>query len=259
MERINTSCSFSGKVAEIYDVFFLGGIDSEIDYLLGIINEKLNNHNNLNCLDVGCGTGAHAYRMAQSGLKVTAGDISKDMLNVAKAKHAHDNIEYHILDATDFSMENRFNVVFALSHVIGYQLDNESVFKMLENIYNSLTSGGIFIFNFYHAPGVAENKLKSRIKNVQDKDLNITRCSNATNNLMENVLDLEYYYLVEELNEKENITSVTVHEKMRYFSKLEIEYYLKNAGFDEIEIYNYLTKEALTEDDWNGAVIAKKR
>ena len=206
-------------------------------------------------LDVGCGTGAHAQRFAENGLEVLSLDISEDMLKWAKRNHSHPSVQYIQADITQFATEEKYDIVVALSHVIGYQWTNGQVEAMLRNINRSLSQQGVFLFNFYHAPAVDASKLRSKFKQVRNDKYIVTRVSNVVNNTMENVIEEEYYYLIEE---SDQVYSVAIHEKMRYFSLLEIEYFLKKAGFQIEKAYNYLTKDDLLPDDWNGFIIARK-
>jgi len=177
------------------------------------------------------------------------------MLKWAKRNHSHPSVQYIQADITQFATEEKYDIVVALSHVIGYQWTNGQVEAMLRNINRSLSQQGVFLFNFYHAPAVDASKLRSKFKQVRNDKYIVTRVSNVVNNTMENVIEEEYYYLIEE---SDQVYSVAIHEKMRYFSLLEIEYFLKKAGFQIEKAYNYLTKDDLLPDDWNGFIIARK-
>ena len=54
-------------------------------------------------LDIGCGNGALARRLAAQGARVTAFDFSAEMIRLARARGKSDlaPVEYHIIDATD--------------------------------------------------------------------------------------------------------------------------------------------------------------
>jgi SAM-dependent methyltransferase len=54
-------------------------------------------------LDIGCGNGALARRLAERGARVTAFDFSEEMIRLAKRRNPIDapSIDYHIIDATD--------------------------------------------------------------------------------------------------------------------------------------------------------------
>jgi len=54
-------------------------------------------------LDIGCGNGALARRLAAQGARVTAFDFSEELIRLAKRRHPGDaaGIEYRVIDATD--------------------------------------------------------------------------------------------------------------------------------------------------------------
>lgn len=51
-------------------------------------------------LDVGCGTGRHAVRLAAAGARVTALDFSPRMLEIARAKAGAEGVRFHLHDVT---------------------------------------------------------------------------------------------------------------------------------------------------------------
>lgn len=253
MVRETSDSSFTGSIPMIYDTFFLQNISAEMEYLNGLLSQLGASSGKL--LDCGCGTGAHAERFAKSGYEVTALDVSQDMLTCAEKKHNHPHVTYGLQDLTKMQIRGGYSVAVSLSHVIGYQYSNDSVYAMLKNIYDALEVGGLFLFNFYHGPGVLPWKLSSRMKQVEGEHGIITRCSNAVNDLLHSLLYLEYYYLIEA---GEKVETVTINEKMRYFSLVEMEYFLTTAGFEILDEYKYLTDSAIDENTWNGFVIAKR-
>ena len=64
-----------------------------VDRLLGDIA-------GLDIIDLGCGTGRHALRLATAGAKVQAVDFSEQMLARARQKSHNLNVEFHSLDLT---------------------------------------------------------------------------------------------------------------------------------------------------------------
>lgn len=259
MKHYTGESSFYGKLPEIYDLFFLQNCDCQVAYLLNVIQNSKNlcarGGEGRTCLDIGCGTGAHAEKLAEQGIEILALDLSEDMLKWARYKHSHPNVQYIKMDITQFQPTTKFDFAVALSHVIGYQWKNSQVEDMLVHANRSLLGHGFLLFNFYHAPAVSTAKLRSKFKQVENDEYIVTRVSNAVNNPMENILEEEYYYIVETQDE---IFSISIQEKMRYFSKLEIEYFLEKAGFKIEHLWRYLSKDNLTEDDWNGFIVARK-
>lgn len=74
-------------------------------------------------------------------------DISKRMLETAKQKHAHPQIEYRQIAMEDLTLEpDSFDVVFS-SLALHYVKDYE---QLVQHIANWLTKGGNFVFSVEH-------------------------------------------------------------------------------------------------------------
>ena len=67
-------------------------------------------------LDIFCGTGEHALRMAQRGYAVTGIDASQDMLAVAQAKceAAQVSVDYQRTDIFDFVHASQYDAAYCL-------------------------------------------------------------------------------------------------------------------------------------------------
>lgn len=250
--------SFEGGIVGYYDLFYGGNFENEFNYIKKIINwvdcSILLQPGD--CLDAGCGTGALTQKFSSFFNKITAMDISKDMLEYAKRFHFAHNICYIHEDIRKFNTKSKNDIAFALAHVIGYQLDNDSVEKMLMNINKSLKNNGIFLFNFYNEPALLQGKLESRYKKVQDNTAIISRFSNASIYAEDNVLLLDYYYIIESSGNP--LDCFEIHEKMRYFTVKEMEYYLSKTGFEIIKTFKYGTQDMLSSQEWNAGMVVRK-
>ena len=89
---------------------------------------------NSKVLDVGCGHGYVAYKVAEKAQKVVAIDISKNHIELAKKIHQKINIIYLVGDATKFQFEEKFDYII-LSNIL------EHIKKRIEflNKFKSLT------------------------------------------------------------------------------------------------------------------------
>ncbi|MEM9773557.1 MAG: class I SAM-dependent methyltransferase [Chloroflexota bacterium] len=68
-------------------------------------------------LDIGCGVGALAHSMAQTGALVTGIDYNKKSLDQAKSQFKHDNIQFLYGDVLETEFEKPFDVV-VMSNVL---------------------------------------------------------------------------------------------------------------------------------------------
>jgi 2-polyprenyl-3-methyl-5-hydroxy-6-metoxy-1,4-benzoquinol methylase len=102
-------------------------------------------------LDIACGNGAFARRMADLGASVVATDISDKLIERAQARSAQYPISYHVVDATDEKAlvalgEGRFDAV-ACNMAI---MDMASTQPMLRAVRRLLRHDGRFVFTIMH-------------------------------------------------------------------------------------------------------------
>ncbi len=90
-------------------------------------------------LDVGCGAGQLAEQISKSGATVIGIDQSADMIQ--KAKSNYPQLEFHVMDAANFSFKTPFDAVFS-NATMHWVLEKE---KAIECIGNTLKKGGRFV------------------------------------------------------------------------------------------------------------------
>lgn len=98
-------------------------------------------------LDLCCGIGRHCLEFARRGFEVTAVDRTRFYLDTAsgRAKDEGLKVEFVHADMRDFHKDGAFDVIVNLFTSFGYFEDPEDDRRVVENVYRSLTSGGIFL------------------------------------------------------------------------------------------------------------------
>ena len=98
-------------------------------------------------LDLCCGFGRISAELAQRGFSVTGIDINKNYLKKAKKEAVYKklDIEYIHSDARKFSRPDYFDLAVNLYVSFGYCENSGDDLLILENVYNSLKNGGVFI------------------------------------------------------------------------------------------------------------------
>ena len=93
-------------------------------------------------LDVGCGTGDLAHKIAEFGADVTGIDASANMVEQAKAKYPA--LSFSVQDATKLAFYEQFDAVFS-NATLHWIKEPETA---LRSIYTSLKHGGRFVAEF---------------------------------------------------------------------------------------------------------------
>lgn len=101
-------------------------------------------------LDIACGNGQFARKMAGLGAKVTAIDFSEKFIAIAKSKGDH-NIEYQVLDVTSKNNLKKLSGNIFDSIVCTMALmDMEHIEVLITGLPEMLKKEGIFVFSILH-------------------------------------------------------------------------------------------------------------
>ncbi len=100
-------------------------------------------------LDLACGTGRMALRMAAQGYEVTGVDIVPEM--IARAREKADSqaasIEWVVADARTFHLSKQFPFIYMLEHPFQFLLTREDQEAMLVCVREHLQPQGCFLFD----------------------------------------------------------------------------------------------------------------
>src|SRR5438067_6613191 len=99
-------------------------------------------------LDLACGTGRMALRLAAQGYQVTGVDITPEMIEWARQKAAKQglSIERVVSDARTFHLLKQFSFIYMLENVFQFFLTREDQEAMLARVREHLHPQGCFLF-----------------------------------------------------------------------------------------------------------------
>ncbi len=102
-----------------------------------------------NWLDISCGTGSMAIRLADRGIDMTAVDLSSHMIEIAREKAAQQKvaIEFVVGDMIRFNSNAQYDVIINLHDGLNYLLDVADTQSFMENSYGLLKPGGVLLFD----------------------------------------------------------------------------------------------------------------
>jgi len=120
-------------------------------------------------LDLACGTGHHSIFFAKSGYEVTGADLSEKMLQIAgknsKGVSGVRFVKAGFLDVYP-KLKDKFDAVICLGNSLPHLLSQKDLKKTLQNIYNLLNPGGIFILQNRNYDRILKKKIRFMAPNI---------------------------------------------------------------------------------------------
>jgi SAM-dependent methyltransferase len=232
---------------------------AEAEYVHGLIERF--NPGSRDVLDLGCGTGCHAIRLAERGYRVTGVDRSDAMLDRARARSEktpglRTRLTWSCGDVRSVDIECHFDAVVSLFHVASYQTENGDFSAMLDVARHHLRLGGVFVFDFWYGPAVLSDRPVPRVKRVTTPTAEIVRIAEPELLPNDNSVDVSYQLFAEDM---ETSATVNVREKhrMRYFFLPELRGFLERAHFAPHFCGEWMTQAPCSLSSWSGVVAAK--
>jgi SAM-dependent methyltransferase len=103
-------------------------------------------------LDVACGTGQHAHRLADRGFEVDALDLHPTFVEITRQRHPAGRVFQ--ADMIDFVLPHRYDAVVCLFSSIGYLTTFERVTRALVCFREHLAPGGLVVVEPWLTPDV---------------------------------------------------------------------------------------------------------
>ena len=238
--------------SKYYDLLYTNkDYNAEADYIAACIHHYSPNAKTI--LEFGSGTGGHGLILQKKGYDIYGLERSIQMVDKAILH----GFSCEQADIIDFEIEQKFDIVISLFHVISYINDNNSLEKVFRNASKCLNSGGLFIFDVWYSPAVYHQKTETRIKKVENEEISVIRLAEPEIHASENVVDVNYTILVKNKN-TEQWNEFQEKHPMRHFSIPEIELLASFTGFELIISEEFLTRNLPSVNTWGVNFILKK-
>lgn len=226
------------KYAKFYDkVYSKKKYDEEVAFIKSVISNFKVKGKNL--LDMACGTGTHAKKLADDGFKVTGVDLNSGMLKIAKVKAK--NATFLEGSMQTFKSKEKFDVATCLFTAINYNKNVSDLKATIKNFYGLLNKGGIVIFDLGLIKGQEDKKRGVFIDTYTENDLQIARISQW--NPSKNNPDIHNANFLMLIKDKGKIDFEIDEHELGTFSVEEIKSIMEKVGF-AVKIYdNYILKK----------------
>lgn len=252
-----------GRYAQYYDLFYADkDYLGETQYILSLLKHYRSEARTV--LDLGCGTGRHATALVSNGYSVHGVDYSADMIAEADqqlqalAADQAERLRFSHSDIREFRVNQTFDAVISLFHVISYLCSNDDVLRAFATARQHLQNNGLFIFDCWYGPAVLTDRPAARTKYFRDKKHHIRRDANPTLYPNDNIVGIDYTLSVSN-GSGQALEQFSETHRMRYFFKPEMEILLSAADLQMLDCYRWLTKEEPGFDSWYVVFAAKAK
>jgi SAM-dependent methyltransferase len=211
-------------------------------------------------LDLGCGTGNYAFRLAQRGYEVCGVDLSESMLEIAKNKIQNPpaSIRFFHSDIATIQLDRQFDAALMMFAVLGYQHTNEQITKTLNNINAHLKSGGLHIFDVWYGPAVLLDKPQEKCRVIHSGKDTVIRVTRPEIDTFHQICDVRFNLY--RIRDGEPVVETGEVHRMRFFFAQELSLVLESTGFEVVRIGQFPDFERdPTETSWNIVVVARKK
>lgn len=246
--------SVFGSYARYYDLLYQDkDYTNEARFIMNLLNAHAPEAESL--LELGSGTGAHAALLAEHPYIVHGIDMSTDMLERAEQRRATlpaslaESISFSQGDIRDVRLNTTFDAVLSLFHVMSYQPTNADLQAAFTTARTHMQEDGIFIFDCWYGPAVLTDRPVTRVKNMENTVIKITRIAQPTVHPNENLVDVNYHVFITD-KASGSVEEITETHRMRYLFKPEIEDLFMQTGFAYTDCGEWMTGRAPGFDTW---------
>ncbi|MEN9573770.1 MAG: hypothetical protein RL514_1625 [Verrucomicrobiota bacterium] len=247
--------------AQAYDALYQDkDYEGECDFVQAAADRYLD-HRASTILDLGCGTGGHAIPFAQRGFHVIGLDQSAEMIERAQRKRSTlnghtDYVRFQVGDACRTDLATNFDLVTCMFAVLSYQTTDADALALFKNARRHLDSGGLFICDYWHGPGVLTQRPITRTKTAEFAGDVISRTSTPTLDETKHTVSLDI--VTSHAHDGLRFDESREQHRVRYFFASEITRLLTAAGLRPLHFCAFPNlDQPPTANDWNAAVIAR--
>jgi ubiquinone/menaquinone biosynthesis C-methylase UbiE len=261
VERDSTVSSYSGRHAELYDLFYgEKPYRQEAEFVHSRI-QQFGMGDSRRLLELACGTGSHALMLEELGYEVTATDYSIDMLQRArdKAANRHSKVKFQMADMRDLPAPDvGYDAVVCLFDSLGYVETNESLERVLRGVHRVLRKEGLLVVEFWHAAAMLKSYDPLRIRRWTTPDREIVRVAETKLDIPRQVANVTYS--VYELKNDGSYSSFTETQGNRYFLVQEMAGWLSACRLVPLKWYSGFTEdEDIGDHTWHVLAVARSQ
>ena len=237
---------FYESIAKVYDCIFPKN-RKQLEFVESI--KKISSEEKI--LDLGCATGNLTEFLGEKTRNIVGIDLDKELLKEAKEKHPNLNFEnMNMLKINEKFEENSFDRVVSFGNTLVHLDSREEVEEFFQKVYKTLKFNGFFIVQIINYNRVIEKNIKN-LPTIDNEKVKFVR-------------DYEYdksigkVDFITELTIKEANLNIKNNIKLLALTKIEIQKFLGEIGFRNIEFYGDFEGRELSDNSEALIFVAQK-
>jgi len=237
---------FYESIAKVYDYIFPKN-RKQLEFVESI--KKISSEEKI--LDIGCATGNLTELLGEKTGNVVGIDLDKELLKEAKYKHPNLNFEnMNMLKINEKFEENSFDRVVSFGNTLVHLDSREEVEEFFQKVYKTLKFNGFFIVQIINYNRIIEKNIKN-LPTIDNEKVKFVR-------------DYEYdksigkVDFITELTIKEANLNIKNNIKLLALTKIEIQKFLGETGFRNIEFYGDFEGRELSDNSEALIFVAQK-
>ena len=201
-------------------------------------------------LELGCGTGRVALKLAEDGFKITGLDLSENMLEIFSEKLKNnmykDNITLVKGNMAEFNLRKKFSLIIAPFRAFQALTEEEDIVSSLDCIKEHLLDDGIFILNVFRPykeldetwcyDEVVQWEVEDHVRGYKIVKKHWGDKIDTSNQI------IYPHYAFEITDTNGNMKRIEEHLKLKYYYYDQLIKYLKDTGFSIDEEYGWYDK-----------------
>lgn len=205
--------------------------------------------------DLGCGTGIHDWLLAGRGYDVQGIDSNPEMLKIASDR-VRDYPDVQTLprfrqgSLESFALGGKVDAVISLFDVVSYLRNYDSLRSFAQRARASLRPGGIVLFDCWYGPAVHGQRPGTRIKRLQNEEIELTRISEGEFYPDRNHVDVNYEIFIKRKADGQ-IKAIRETHLLRCYFQDEMDEVLGQAGLERLFCFNWFDRTPPTVDSWS--------
>lgn len=206
--------------SKYYHILYKNRDFKEAEKFLNNLVHKLEIDKNTKILDLACGKGRHSVYLNSLGFDVVGLDLAANSIEEAN-KSKSDGLSFDTHDMRNEIPYGPYDLVLNAFTSFGYFSNPKDDVKTLNNVHQSLTDEGIFVFDFLNVDYVEQHLVASEVKEIDGVVFNLDRQikdGSIVKDITFNADDKEYKF-------QERVDALKYHRFIEYF---------KEVGFDII-------------------------